>query len=603
MKKIFITLLSVLFFLGCTLFQELIEPSDLVNLINDKKDDITPPVVIISSPSNYQEVGSNYQISGIVSDSGNSGIKRVYLKTDNGEYFSAALTASNWSANISVEQFGIHTNYIYAEDNAGNKSIPVLVIVEYISIPSIIILSPTNKSCMNISNILIEGTSSVDLPYTVAKVQIQLNGGIWKNVTGTTNWSILENLILGVNMLKARVISSDSKTNETAGSRVLYVSQEKFIAPDGLTGDYFGFSTSISADGNCMVAGAYHDDDTRADGGAVYYYHKSGSSWMMNKFVAPDGVMGESFGYSTAISADGNTIISGAPGDLGIGTLYRFHWNGSEWETNKFITIDGDFYDNVGYCVAVSSNGNTVLAGAYGDNGYSGSVYCFHWNDSTWETNKFYAYDYSGADYFGFSLAMSPDGNTIVVGAFGDDDMGANSGSIYRFHYNGLGWETNKFIPYDGLDLDEFGISVGVSADGNTLVAGAYGDDDKGNHSGSVYRFHYNGWSWETNKFIAQDGAAGDNFGISVAVSADGGTIVTGANYDDDKGLDSGSVYCFHWNGSEWDMNKFLAQDGAAGDNFGISVAISADGKSIIAGANLDDDMGGESGSFYLLRW
>jgi uncharacterized membrane protein len=589
--------------LGCTLFQELIEPSDLVNLINDKTGDTIPPVVGISSPSNYQEVGSNYQITGTVSDSGGSGVKRVYVKTDNGEYFSAALTASNWSVSITVERYGYHTNYIYSEDNAGNKSIPAMVIVEYISMPSVFIISPTNKSCMNISNILIEGTSTVDEPYTVAKVQIQLNGGIWKNVTGTTNWSIFENLDLGVNILKARVISSDSKTNESAESKVLYVSQVKFVAPDGLTGDYFGYCTAISPDGNYIVAGAYHDDDTRADGGSVYYYHYNGSTWMMNKFVAPDGVMGEGFGYSTAISSDGNTIIAGAPWDIGIGTLYRFHWNGSSWKTNKFITKDGDFCDNVGFSVAVSSNGNTVLAGVYGDDGYSGSFYRFHWNDSTWETNKFIAYDHGGADYFGFSLAMSPDGNTIVVGAFGDDDMGANSGSLYRFHWNGSMWETNKFIAYDGADVDNFGISVAVSADGNTLVAGTYGDDDKGLNSGSIYRFHYNGSGWETNKFLAQDGAAGDNFGYSVAVSANGDTIIAGANCDDDNGIDSGSIYCFYWNGTEWEMNKFLAQDGAAGDNFGISVAISADGKSIIAGSNLDDDMGADSGSFYLLKW
>ncbi len=152
---------------------------------------------------------------------------------------------------------------------------------------------------------------------------------------------------------------------------------------------------------------------------------------------------------------------------------------------------------------------------------------------------KLTASDGAANDRFGKSVSVSKD--TIVVGATGDSDKGSGSGSAYVFVRDKNGWsQETKLTASDGAAHDGFGESVSVSK--HTIVVGASGDDDNGSGSGSAYVFvrNKNGWS-EKTKLTASDGAAHDRFGKSVSASKH--TIVVGAPYDDDKGLDSGSAY------------------------------------------------------------
>ena len=104
----------------------------------------------------------------------------------------------------------------------------------------------------------------------------------------------------------------------------------------------------------------------------------------------------------------------------------------------------------------------------------------------------------------------------------------------------------NKLTASDGAASDQFGYSVSISSDGTTALIGAYQDDDKGANSGSAYVFKYNGTSWsQQSKLTASDGAANDYFGYSVSISSDGTTALIGAYLDDDKGANSGSAYVF----------------------------------------------------------
>ena len=104
--------------------------------------------------------------------------------------------------------------------------------------------------------------------------------------------------------------------------------------------------------------------------------------------------------------------------------------------------------------------------------------------------SKLVASDGAADDNFGFSVAVSGDGNTIVVGARWDDTIaGSNSGSAYVYKYDGTNWNETKLLASDRAASDYFGFSVAVSGDGNTVVVGAFGDDDKGSSSGSVYVF------------------------------------------------------------------------------------------------------------------
>ena len=208
---------------------------------------------------------------------------------------------------------------------------------------------------------------------------------------------------------------------------------------------------------------------------------------------------------------------------------------------------------------------------------------------------KINASDGAAHDCFGRSVAIS--GDYAIVGACLDDDNGGSSGSAYIFKRDGTAWtEQAKIYASDGAAGDYFGESVAIS--GDYVVVGAWGDDDAGCHSGSAYIFKRDGTEWiEQTKITASDGAEGDLFGYSVAISGD--CAVVGAYRDDNAGWDSGSAHIFKRNGTEWiEEVKITASDGAEGDNFGISVAISGD--YAVVGAYEDDDAGYHSGSAYI---
>ena len=180
---------------------------------------------------------------------------------------------------------------------------------------------------------------------------------------------------------------------------------------------------------------------------------------------------------------------------------------------------------------------------------------------------------------------------------------GPDSGSAYVFTRTGTTWtEQAKLTASDGAENDMFGGSVAIA--GDTIVVGADNKDGNGFAArGSAYVFTRTGTTWtEQAKLTASDGAAGDEFGHSVAI-IDGDTILVGANEDnaDGNAPDSGSAYVFTGSGSSWtEQAKIMTvSDGAAGNEFGYSVAIS--GNTVVVGAYLaDNDIGTESGSTYI---
>ena len=216
------------------------------------------------------------------------------------------------------------------------------------------------------------------------------------------------------------------------------------------------------------------------------------------------------------------------------------------------------------------------------------------------EEAKLVPADGAPRDQFGGTQSVAVSGDTAVIGAFGDDDNGAGSGSAYVFRFDGTTWvEEAKLLASDGAPKDQFGGAVGVF--GDTIVVSASGDDHNGGASGSAYVFRFDGTTWiEEAKLVASDGDAFDQFAGPVAVSGD--TIVVGASRDDDNGAQSGSAYVFRFNGVTWvEEAKLLASDGAASDSFGVSVAVSG-GTSVI-GAIGDDVNGHRSGSAYVFRF
>lgn len=268
-------------------------------------------------------------------------------------------------------------------------------------------------------------------------------------------------------------------------------------------------------------------------------------------------------------------------------------------DVTTLVADDGDTNEFFGFSVAIA--GDIAVVGAQGDdeNGdESGAAYVFTRSDAGWSQEaKLTANDAEAGDQFGGSIALF--GETILVGARRDDDNGDESGAAYLFTRYGSDWiQQAKLTAADGEAGAEFGRSVALSDD--TVIIGAARDDEKGEDSGSVYVFTRSGTNWsQLAKLTAADGAKGDVFGISVAL--DGDTALIGADLDDDKGENSGSVYVYTRSKGTWSQQaKLTAADAGNVDIFGVRVAISGD-TALIAARRDDDDVNGvDSGSAYV---
>jgi len=322
------------------------------------------------------------------------------------------------------------------------------------------------------------------------------------------------------------------------------------------------------------------------------------------KLVPSDGAAQDFFGQSVSISGDTAVIGAADDDDNGdsSGSAYVFRLDGSQWtQEAKLLAGDADEWDQFGSSVYIDGDTAVIGASSSSDNGYgTGSAYVFRFVDGQWiEEAKLLASDAQSGDNFGNSVSIS--GETAVIGARGDDDNGSNSGSAYVFRFDGKQWiEEAKFLPADGDTYDRFGSSVSI--DGDTAMIGAWGNDDNGSSSGSVYVFHFDGSQWtQEAKILANDAEESDYFGSSVSI--DGDTAVIGAKFSSDYGWGTGSAYVFRFVDGQWTQEaKLLAGDAAQGsERFGVSVSIS--GNTAVIGTSCSNDYGSCSGSAYVFRF
>ncbi len=373
--------------------------------------------------------------------------------------------------------------------------------------------------------------------------------------------------------------------------------EHKLTDPNGVAGDSFGSSVSIS--GDLCIVGAPVDDDNGTDAGSAYIFRFDGFDWTPEaKLTASDGSAGDMFGIS--VSIDGAICLIGAYGDSingnYTGSAYIFRYDDPNWvEEAKLVAFDGDQNDEFGASVSISSNACVIGTSGDDDNGDgSGSAYVFRFNGNDWlYEEKFLASDGQAGDLFGTSVSMSAD--LCIIGAKFDSDNGDKSGSAYIFRYDDPNWVPEaKLLPSDGAAGDFFGGSV--SLDGNLCIIGANGDDDIGERAGSAYIFRFSDPNWvQEVKLTASDGNAWDSFGRSVSISND--VCVVGAHLDSDNASQSGSAYIFGFNGSIWDeVIKLVAFDAAEQDHFGWSVSVDSD--NAIVGAIRQNDYTGAAYSF-----
>ncbi|MCY1070633.1 FG-GAP repeat protein [Nannocystis sp. RBIL2] len=307
-------------------------------------------------------------------------------------------------------------------------------------------------------------------------------------------------------------------------------------------------------------------------------------------FKASNAEGGDYFGLSLAISADGATMVVGAP-----------------FEDSGAHGIDAEQSDN-----------SSV---------HSGAAYVFVREGDTWKQQA-YLKSFNGdvEDRFG-EVAISGNGDTIAVGAMyessaatgidGDpsDNSGLDSGAVYVFERKGSAWSQTAYIKASNTQsYANFGRRVALSVDGNTLAVGAPNESSaatgvdrnpwKGiiEDSGAAYVYSRNGGSWEQRAYLkASNTGESDNFGSALALSADGTTLAVAAPNEEsksagingdqnDNSLESGAVYMFTLEDGAWSQQAYIkASNPGKSDSFGFTVALASDGDTLAVGAPSKD--------------
>ena len=446
------------------------------------------------------------------------------------------------------------------------------------------------------------------------------------------------------------------------------------------TGDLFGWSVDLSGDGNTLAVGAYFEDGSSTglngahnndsvNSGAVYLFRRMGGAWSQQAYIKASNPNSEDrFGWSVSLNDDGNTLVVGAPSEDGsstgvnraqiggisnAGAVYVFRFSGSVWSQQAYIkasnTGDGDRF---GYAVALSGDGNTLAVGARNegssstgvnrtqnnDANLSGATYLFRIDSGMWSQQAFIkASNSTGGIQFGYSVSLNKDGNTLAVGATNENNSSSGingdqnnhsfafsaAGAVYLFRFNPTSsiWSQQAYIKASISALSgQFGHSVDLSDDGNTLAVGEIGERSNSTgvngmqntgaaNSGAAYVFRFSAGAstWSQQAFIkASNTGTGNRFGVSVSISGDGNALVVGSQLEDGSAigvegnndasttiLNSGAAYVFEFGNGTWAQQAFIkATDTSGNANFGRSVSISNDGGAIAVGAWGTADMG-----------
>lgn len=418
--------------------------------------------------------------------------------------------------------------------------------------------------------------------------------------------------------------------------------------------DSFGHSLAVSDDGDTVAVGAWAEDsESSLDGannnfpasGAVYVYTRVANAWQGPALLkASNAGSNDQFGYSVALSSNGDTLAVGAryeasadaadpTNDLaaGAGAVYLFVRDAAgDWSEQAYIKASNvEAGNNFGRAVALSNDGNILAVGAPGEDGEngllanSGAVYTFIRNGTTWSQQDYVkASDAASGDGFGSALSLNAGGTLLAVGApLEDNGTNTNNGAVYLFSFGGVTWsQTTILRASDSGSDDNFGTALALSGNGTSLVVGAPFEDSDGLgtksafDSGAAYVFVNNGNWVEQAMLKAETVRAFDRFGISVAIgSADGDIIAVGADQEDgaatgvggdqtlNTAFDAGAAYAFTRDAGLWTQHAYLKSSNTGfADHFGTAMAMSGDGQTLAIGATGEDSaatgIGGDQG-------
>jgi hypothetical protein len=310
-----------------------------------------------------------------------------------------------------------------------------------------------------------------------------------------------------------------------------------------------------------------------------------------NKLVGSGASGASGQGLSVAISADGITAIVGGYNDnTGTGAAWIYTRSGTTWtqQGSKLIGTGATGKAGQGVKVALSADGNTAIVGGYGDNSLTGAVWIYTRSVGVWtqQGNKLVGTGNSGASQQGRSVSLSADGNTALVGGYADN---ANAGAVWVYTRSGGTWsqQGSKLVGTGATGKAQQGQSACLSADGNTAMVGGIYDNT---NIGAVWVFTGSSGTWtqQGSKLIGTGGTTAAYQGGSACLSADGNIAMVGGFGDNSN---AGAVWVYTRSGSTWTQqgSKLVGTGGSSIARQGTSLSISADGNTAIVSGYTDN--------------
>lgn len=360
-----------------------------------------------------------------------------------------------------------------------------------------------------------------------------------------------------------------------------------------------GYSVAVSADGSTALTGAPGTIDLQY--GQAHAWTRSGGTWRYAEEFQFTNASGKPRkGHSVALSADGNTAIVGGPSDSdGIGAAWIFTRSGSRWSYGgtKLVGTGAVGHAQQGQSVALSADGSIAVVGGFQDDGGVGATWVFAVNGGVWtqQGTKLIGLGAVGAAQQGQSVSISANGTTVMVGGFQDD---SGTGATWVFTRSGAAWTQQgpKLVASGAVGPARQGQSVSLSADGNTAAIGGSYDSSL---AGAAWVFTRSGgvWTQQGPKLVGSDAVGYASLGRSVSLSADGNTVLVGGDYDNSL---AGASWVFARSGGVWtQQGTKLVGSGAVGNaRQGFSVALSADGTTAIVGGFLNEGGNGAAWIF-----
>lgn len=315
-------------------------------------------------------------------------------------------------------------------------------------------------------------------------------------------------------------------------------------------GDLSGMAVSLSSNGTIVAIGAGRNDDNGTDSGHVRVYENQSGIWTQLGQDIDGEAIDDQSGVSVSLSADGTIVaisdfLNDDNGDAS-GQVRVFENIGGTWtQIGQDINGEGEG-DWSGFPLSLSSDGNIVAIGARfndGSNGmFSGHVRVYENIGGTWLQ---IGNDIDGEAEFdgaGQSVSLSSDGTIVAVGATGNDGNGSNSGHVRIFENIGGTWTQIGNDIEGETAINQLGLSVSLSGDGNIVAIGANGDGGNGPNSGLVHIFQNQLGDWVQIGNSIGGEAEDDSSGLSISLSEDAAVIAIGAPGNDGNGAFSGHV-------------------------------------------------------------